>query len=152
MNNTRFVGYASSSSTPTFANLFKDEVVDFISDQVTLTLDGLDPSGRRIIVPRRTIGLVISSITSEWTPPTGDVHSKYTVAQNPINWQDEVIKMCIQRIVRDVSNNIQQQTRFNGTSKWNTVYGNFNPEGLQAHSKITVLERRPTSGMIAMRY
>jgi len=154
-NNQDFIKYTGyEESNPFLKDYFNDSTVDLISYKITELLQGVDPENRPIIVPKENIVNVMNNIYSSYRPNTGDIFGRYTIPSGTTtdSYIQNMIDQVIEVITSDVRTSILQETSNSRLSVWNTVYGDFNPHGLQQHSFIKVRNKRPTPFQFHMRY
>jgi hypothetical protein len=133
--------------------LESNNTIKKISDLITNLLIGVRSDNRDIIVPDKTIYSVMSSVYENYIPNTSDIHSRYVVPKKDIiDHMKEIEKQTISIIVSDVRNNIGIEEASSKLSVWNTVLGDFNEHGLQAHQKIKLREKRPMPMLFNMNY
>lgn len=149
----KYVGYSTMSQYT--QTLFKTATVDAISARITkaLAAAGVEPSGRPIVVPYKTICSVLSQVYDSYLPQMGDIVTRYSIA--PAHQDDyikNIIDQTIEIIVSDVSNNLEMAANNNRLTVWTTVMGSFNPHGLQAHDKPKINNRHPNMMEFNMNY
>lgn len=133
----RYAGYAGDNYNE---ELFCQKNIREMSEKISHLLKGVDPNGRNIIVPDKTIVSVMSDIYNNFVPKDiGNVWSRSidptsTLKQGVQDVIDDTIKV----IVSDVKNNIGTIENNKKLSIWTTVLGDFNAHGMMAHSKIKV--------------
>lgn len=151
-NYIKHVGYSESNAC--IKKYFDKHTVSTISYKITELLQGVDPSGRPIIVPNKTICSVMNDIYNSYRPPTGDIFSRYIVPSGTSseNYVQSMIDQVIEVITSDVRNNLGMEENNKKLSIWTTVYGDFNEHGLQQHSSIKVRKKRPTPMQFQMNY
>jgi hypothetical protein len=151
-NYSRYVGYNDHDYD--IKQYFNNTTVRTISAKVTELLNGVDPENRAIIVPDKTIWSVMSQIYNSYTPPTGDIYSRYIVPSETRfdsciqNMIDQVIEL----ITSDVRNNLGIEEHNRQLTIWTTVYGDFNQHGLRQVPPIKIRNKHPAYGQIHMRY
>ena len=149
-NYNRFVGY--TESTIGSQKLFSKQNISIMSNKIMQLLDGVHPSGKRIIVPDQTITSVLSQIYNRFQPATGDIYARYNIPTNEPNTDNyfqSIVDQAIEVIVSDVKNNIGMEEINSKLSVWTTVYGDFNSNGLRAHPQIKVREKNTNNrGMV----
>lgn len=139
-NYYRYVGWSESNNC--IKDYFKLQTVETISKKISDLLQGVDPSGKRIVVPNSTIYSVLSQIYNSYRPPTGDIYGRYNVpTDTPENYVQDLIDQTIEVIVVDVKNNIGVDEANSKLSIWNTVYGDFNNCGLRQFPPIKIREK-----------
>ena len=148
----KYVGYQESNSC--IQKYFSLETVQPISHKVTQLLMGVNAQNRPIIVPNKTICSVMDAIYSNYRPPTGDIYGRYNVptGESTTSYVQSMIDQVIEIIVADVRNNLETEENNSKLSIWSTLYGDFNQQGLQQHSKIKVRNKRPTPMQFQMNY
>jgi hypothetical protein len=147
-NNYRYVGWAENDCTKRYFNRTN---IKIISRKVTELLEGVDQSGRPIIVPDKTIISVMGDIYDSYRPAVGDIYGRYNVPTNePQNYIQDMIDQVIEVITSDVKANIGMADCNKTLSIWNTVYGDFNSKGLRQHSVIKVRDKNTNHrGMVS---
>ena len=148
----KHVGYQENNIS--IQQYFSRETIQTISHKVTELLMGVDPQNRPIIVPNKTICSVMDSVYSSYRPSTGDIYGRYNVpsGESTTSYVQSMIDQVIEIIVSDVKNNLETEQNNSKLSIWSTVYGDFNSQGLQQHSKIKVRNKRPTPMQFFMNY
>lgn len=135
-----------------YKNLFSKETLTQCQQKITQLLEGI--RDRPILVPLETIGHVISSCYETRRQYTSDMYSKYIQEETHIRQNDirDIIDRAINIIVTQISTEMKMEDNNNRLSVWNSVYGDFNSQGLRAHSQIKVRKRRPEAMQFHMRY
>jgi len=128
--------------------LFSTTNINKVSSKISELLVGVDFKNRKIIVPDKTIGSVMSSVYNNFKPTRSDMYSTYENNSDLSRVNDQVINI----IVSDVKNNIEMEEYNNKLSIWTTVLGDFNEHGLRQHSGIKIRERRPDPMLFNMNY
>lgn len=149
-NYYRYVGWQESNYC--IKNFFSKQTLKLISTKVTELLDGVDPNGKRIIVPDDIISHVMSSVYHNFTPATGDIYGRYNVPTNEPddNYYNIMIDQTIQVLVSNVKNNIEMDENNKKLTIWTTVLGDFNNHKLRQHAPIKVRERNTNfRGMVS---
>lgn len=137
----RYVGY--TESTPGIKNLFSDATLNLISYKITQLLEGVDPEGHPIVVPKSTISGVIDNIYQSQKPAVGDIFTRYIVpTKNGCeDMIQNIINQTIEVIVSDVRNTIGMDEHNKSLSIWTTVLGDFNEHQLRGHAPIKIREK-----------
>jgi hypothetical protein len=149
-NYNRYVGYEENESA---RFLFSIENLNNISRKITQLLDGVEPTGRPILVPRDTIASVMSNIYGNFVAPTSDIYSRYIIPNGqPQVLTQYIVDQTIETIVSTVRTDYAMRANNAKLTAWTTVYGNFNEHGLRAHSIIKVQEKRPNPMEFNMNY
>lgn len=139
-NYYRYVGWRENNKCIT--DYFSPETVKTISNKITQLLEGVDPSGRSIIVPDSTIYNVLNQIYISYRPPTSDIYGRYNIPKDtPESYVQSLINQTIEVIVVDVKNNIGVDEANSKLSIWNTVFGDFNNCGLRQFPPIKIREK-----------
>jgi hypothetical protein len=151
-NYQKHVGYKQNNVC--IQKYFSSSTIETISSKVTELLQGVDPGNRPIIVPNKTICSVMDAIYTNYRPPTGDIYGRYNVptGTSSESYVQNMIDQVIEVITSDVKNNLGMEECNRKLSIWSTVYGDFNTQGLQQHSKIKVRNKRPTPMLFNMNY
>ena len=151
-NYVRYVGYKEDNVC--IREYFGTKTVRTISNKVTELLQGVDPDNRPIIVPDKTICDMMSSIYNTYSPPTGDIYSRYIIptGTSSESYVQNMIDQVIEVITSNVKNSLGMEENNRKLSIWTTVYGDFNEHSLRAHAPIKVLNKRPQPFMFNMHY
>jgi hypothetical protein len=157
-NDTDFqahVGWEQTSGdSDELAYLFSDSTLNVISNQISDALRGVDPEGRRIIIPNDKIANVLSSVYRFGTrTDIGAIYSKDTIPnmeeRNDIrNFINQTITIVVSAI-RDEMEMIANNKKL---SIWDTVLGDFNSQGLRQHAPIKLRNRHPQYMAFNMNY
>lgn len=149
------VGWADTSEgVPGIDTLFSDQNVASLSDAITRALDGVDPRGRRIVVPRDNIVEVLSSVYRFGTRQNiGDIYTRYIVPQAEARCDLRSINnQTINIIVSGLRDSIQMEENNKKLTVWTTLLGDFNREGLRSHAPIKIKRRHPQYMAFNMNY
>lgn len=147
----KHVGYSSSDCDTN--GFFDKSIINYISSTVTKALDGVDPTGKSIIVPDKTIHSVMNDVYYTYRPRTGDIYSRHIIKPDPNDTGEHtMINEVIEIITSDVRNNIGIQENNKQLSIWTTMLGDFNEHGLRSHPKIKIRKKRPRTMQFNMNY
>jgi hypothetical protein len=152
---SKYVGWGQTiQDRPDYDSLWSPARLTVIQDKITQLLDGLDESGRQIIIPLQTIGNVLSQCFESNRPQVGSIYSRYIQMEPESNRNDirDIIDRTINIIVSQVKNEylmIQQNKKL---TKWNILLGDFNKEGLRAHAPIKIRNKHPQLMMFNLNY
>jgi hypothetical protein len=151
-NYMKHVGYTENN--PCIKYYFHPSQVKTISHKITELLQGVDPQGRPIIVPDKTICSIMSEVYDSYRPPTGDIYGRYNVPSGNgfESYVQSMIDQVIEIIVSDVRINMGMEEYNKSLSIWSTVYGDFNEHKLRQHPPIKILSKRPTPLQFNMKY
>jgi hypothetical protein len=153
-NNLKYVGWDSSQSECEKL-LFTPGTVRYISNKLSELLRGVDPTGKKIVVTDDVITSVLTSQLNAQIPQVGDIYSRYIImdeAERKRNDIQEIINRSIQVIYEYVKNEIEMEENNQKLSIWNTVYGDFNSQGLRQTPPIKTKKRRPDPFLFNMNY
>lgn len=153
-NNLKYVGWDSSESECSKL-LFTPQTVRYISNKLSELLRGVDPTGKKIVVTDDVITSVLTSQLNAQIPLVGDIYSRYIImdeAERTRNDIQEIIDRSIQIIYDYVKNEIEMEENNQKLSIWNTVYGDFNSQGLRQTPPIKTKKRRPDPFLFNMNY
>ena len=134
---------------------FSKPTIRTISAKITDFLEGVDPKGRSIVVPDKTILSIMGDIYNSYKPPVGDIQSRLIVSSGSIyrdNYIQNMIDQTIEIITSYVKNTIGIEENNKKLTIWTTVYGDFNRHGLQQTPKIKIRNKHPTHFQFHMRY
>jgi len=147
----RHVGYEQNNGC--IAQYFARQTIETISHKVTELLEGVDPQERMIVVPDDKIANVMSAIHDGYRHPVGDIFTRHHIVsgESP-NYLQNMIDQVINVIVSDVKNTIDTQENNKKLTIWTTVLGDFNNEGLRAHSAIKIRNKHPAQMQFNMNY
>jgi len=125
------------------AFIFSRENIDYLSSAISEALQGLDPEGRTIVIPDDKICNVLNSVYRSGTRPNvGDMYTRYNIPS--IQTRNDIRDMNNQTIgiiVSYIKNEIEMTENNKKLTVWNTLYGDFNKEGLRAHPPIKIRKR-----------
>lgn len=151
MNYQRYVGWSENNLC--VRKFYSPQTVKLISKKVTELTKGVDPKNRSIVVPDERIIEVMDGVYQGYTPPTGDIYTRYVV---PNNEQHNMVQSLIDQTIEIITSNIRNTIgieEYNKTlSTWVQVYGDFNTHGLRSHDIIKTQEKRPTPMQFNMNY
>jgi hypothetical protein len=148
-NTYKFVGWRPNDNC--INTLFTNTTINKISQRISKLLLGVDPNGRKIVVPDQTIISVLNEVYSSFRPQTGDMYTRMIIpsSENP-NYIQNMINQTIEIIVTDVRNNLGIEEANSKLNIWQTVLGDFNVNGLRGHDVIKLRKRRPNfSGFVS---
>lgn len=142
---TRNVGFMTGNET--FADLFSDKTLAWMSNEIATLLAGAGPDGRDIVVPRSTIAGVLNNVYTTYRPQVGDIYSRYNITQlEPRDDANHMIRNTIEIIVDQVRDEFQMAAHNKSLSIWDSVLlGNgISRKGLRQYAPIKLRENRPT--------
>lgn len=149
----RHVGWDASKQNNAMDFLFSEQNIRYLSSKITEMLDGVDPTGKSIIVTDRVISGVLSSIAGNHSRGNiGDIHSRYIIPQEPECHVTSIIERTIETIVNHIKSEIDTEKCNESLSIWNSIRGGQNELGLMPHPKIKLQERRPQHMAFNMNY
>jgi hypothetical protein len=136
------------------AFLFGRKNMEYLSGAITEALEGLDPEGRSIIIPDDKICNVLNSVYRYGTRPNiGDIYTRDIIP--PIQDRNDIRDInnqTITIIVSYIRNELEMTANNKTLTVWNTLYGDFNPQGLRAHPIIKLRKRHPQYMAFNMNY
>lgn len=151
---TQFANYTFGDNA--FAkSLFSDDTIDHISKLVTKYLDGVDPSGKKIVVTCRTISNALSSIFENYRPNTQDIYTRYNITKTtglPMDDYNYIVYQTVDLIVNQIKLEIETAVQNSKLTVWTTVLGESNQHGLRAHDQIKIRKRKPPGMLFNMNY
>ncbi|MDC3332919.1 hypothetical protein OAV62_01625 [bacterium] len=140
---------------PNYETLWTPDRLGMLQQKITQLLEGVSEDGRPILVPITAIGHVISQVYQSHRPQVGSIYSRY-IQMDPEGQRNDIRDIedrSINIIVSQIRNEMMTIQNNKRLTIWNTVYGDFNKEGLRAHSGIKIRKKRPNVSMgIGMRY
>lgn len=142
-NFMRHAGWSQDYSyNDCLAQYFCQETVDKISRQVTQNLDGVGPNNRPIVVTDEVICHVMSNVYQDSNGKVGNIYTIFTI---PDVAPDDYIVNMIDRCIEIITNNIRTEYGMiecnSKLTKWTTVLGDFNKNGLRSHPIIKIREK-----------
>lgn len=150
-NYNTYVGWQETSNA--VVGFFNSDTVKMISTKVSELLEGVDEKNRKIVVPNNLIVDVMNGIQKSYTPPVGDINTRYNIPkESPTDYKQDMIDQTIQIIVNDVKYNLGMEQNNAKLTAWTTVYGDFNQKGLRSHAPIKIRNKRPASMQFNMNY
>lgn len=153
----KYINWSSIvDQSPELQKLLSEENLTYCQKEITRLLKGVHPEGRDIIVTKRSISALLFSIYDEHVKTfkqVGDIYSRYVL---PIELHRDDLSRIVDKTIRTIVNTerTEYETIRNNQriTVWNTMYGDFNQEGLRAHSTIKLRERRPAPLQFHMNY
>lgn len=142
-NFMRYIGWNKEYSyNPCLSKYFCQETVDKVSRQVTQNLQGVGPNNRPIIVTDDVICHVMSSVYQDRKGKVGDIYTIFTIADvSP----DDIVLSMIDRTIEIITTNITNEYGMiennSKLTKWTTLLGDFNLQGLRSHPIIKIREK-----------
>jgi hypothetical protein len=150
-----YVGWKNTSSnTPGLEFLYSVENLTNLQQIIKTSLRGLHPEGKDIIVPIENIMNVVSNIFENANrTDIGCIYSRDIVApKTPRNDVKTINEQSIQAICNMLRSQFETEANNKKLTVWNTVYGDFNKEGLRAHPPIKLRNRHPQYMAFNMKY
>jgi hypothetical protein len=147
------VGYSSSlQAFPDYQNLFSVTQLTQIQNKITELLRGV--ANRPILVPFDKIASVINSVASNGRPNVGDIYSRYILPDINLNRNDyrDIIDRTIEVIVTYIRNEYEINESNQKLTVWNSLYGDFNKQGLRAHAPVKIRQNGPARFQFNMNY
>jgi hypothetical protein len=150
-NYMRYVGWQESNAS--VSKYYSPDTVKLISRKVSELTRGVDPKGRKIVVPDKNICSVLDAIYVQNTPAVGDIFTRYIIPNNEQeNLVQSMIDQTIEIIVDSIKGNMGMEQANEKLSAWVQVLGDFNTHGLRQHAPIKTLENRPSVMQFNMNY
>lgn len=149
------VGWQQTSDDSVALNyLFSSSTLDLISKEISDALRGVDPEGRRIIVPNDKIANVLSSVYRNGTrTDIGGIYSTFTIPDiQSRNDLRNIINQTINIVVSSIKNEMEIIENNKKLSVWNSVLGDFNTQGLRFYPPIKLRSRHPQYMAFEMHY
>lgn len=140
---------------PNYDTLWTPQRLVMLQEKITQLLEGVSEDGRPIVVSIENIAHVLSQVYDTHRPEVGSIYSRYiqNFPENSRNDIREIEDRAINIIVTYVRNEIEIAQNNRRLTIWNSLYGDFNKEGLRAHSNIKIRKRRPNVNMgVPLRY
>lgn len=149
----KYIGF-DVNNFPLLKTYFCKETLALISEKVSHILQGVDPEGRKIVVPYDKICHVMSAVYNTHRPNTGDIFTRYNILPGtaPVDIIRDMIDRTIQIITSTIRNELGIIENNEKLTVWTTVLGDFNEEGLRSHSIIKLRRRRPNRMEFNMNY
>jgi hypothetical protein len=134
--------------------LYSVENLSNLQKIITKSLEGVHPDGKDIIVPLNEIASSLSNIFENANRTNiGDIHTRYIVPQEtPRNDCKTINEQTIQAIVSLLRTQFQVEKNNKKLTVWNTLYGDFNKEGLRAYPPIKLRNKHPQYMAFNMNY
>lgn len=131
--------------------LWNKHRLEVIQKKITELLHGV--CTRPIVVPLQTISNVMSQVYKSNDPNVGDIYSRHII-DTEIHRNDirDIVDRTINIIVTQIRNEYEQQKQNNQLTIWNTLYGDFNSQGLRQHPPIKLSNRRSNRMQFNMNY
>jgi hypothetical protein len=138
--NTRHVLWNTTSD---YDNIyFSQTTIDIISRQVTQNLMGVMPGNKPIKVTDRVINNTMNNVYEDRMGRVADIYTIFTVLDHaPENSTQSLIDRCIEIISSNIRTEYEMIENNSKLTKWTTVLGDFNTQGLRSHSTIYTREK-----------
>lgn len=151
----RHVGWGSTEQFDSpFKQLWTKQNLEMIQRKITELLMGVDKNNRPIIVPVDKIASVMNSVYDSHRPQIGDIYSRFILPEMTDKRND--IRDIIDRTIEIITSTIRNEYEIIENNKkltvWNTLYGDFNKEGLRAHAPIKIRKGGPMRFQFHMNY
>jgi len=143
---TRNVGWGVSiQDRPEYKSLFTQEHLLKMQYKITQLLEGVDKYKRPIIVPLETIASVMNEVVYNNSPIVGDIYSRYILPDIEASRNDfrDVVDRTIEIIVSNIKNEYLMIECNQKLTVWNSLLGDFNKQGIRAHSNIKIRNNGP---------
>lgn len=149
----RYAGWAANAEDPNFKLLFSKDRMLTYQQKITQLLEGVG-KGRPIIVPLDTIGSVLFQCYESNNPQVGDIYSRYIQEgiESQRNDTRDIVDRAINIIVSQIRNEYEITENNRKLTVWNSLYGDFNKQGLRAHAPIKLRKKRVPQMMFMMNY
>ena len=144
----------TSDESEVLGYLFSNNTLDLISNEISNALRGVDPEGRRIVIPHDKIANVLSSVHRHGTrTDIGDIFTTFTIpdmqSRNDVR---NMINQTLNIVVSAIKNEVEITENNKKLSVWNTVLGDFNTQGLRQHAPIKLRTKHPQYMAFNMNY
>lgn len=155
MGYKKYIGWEQTiGENPNFQFLFAPDRMLTYQKKITELLQGVGPEGRPIIVPIETIGSVLFQCYETNTPQVGDIYSRYIIED--IESQRNDVRVIVDRAINIIVSQIRTEYEMTANNRkltiWNSLYGDFNKQGLRAHPPIKIRKRRSERMQFHMNY
>lgn len=151
----RHVGWGSTDQMDSpFKILWTKENLMMMQRKITEILQGVDKDNRPIIVPIDKITHVMNSVYDSHRPQIGDIYSRFILPEMSDRRNDirDIIDRTIEIITSTIRNEYEIIENNRKLTVWNTLYGDFNKEGLRAHAPIKIRKGGPARFQFNMNY
>ncbi len=151
----KYVGWESTiNDNRTYQFLWNPDRLRIYQQKITQLLEGTSPDGRPIVVPIETISNVLFQCFESNKPQVGDIYSRYIQGETESHRNDvrDIVDRAINIIVNQITTEYEMITNNQKLTVWNTLYGDFNKEGLRAHPPIKIRKRRSERMQFNMNY
>jgi hypothetical protein len=139
-NYYRYVGWNENYGC--MKEYFSQATVNIISSQCTQNLMGVLPGNRPIIVADKVICHVMSNVYEDRMSKVGDIYTIFNIPnERTVDFVQEMIDRCIEIITNNISTEYGMIECNSKLTKWTTVLGSFNREGLRSHPIIKIREK-----------
>lgn len=143
MNYGKHAGYETNDKEY-LKYFFDDKIISSIQSFLADKLQPYEEQKRRVIVDKEIIINTMQSVINDKRPIVGDIHTRYLMA-NMDETFDDIKKQTIEIIYSTLKNEMEIEANNANLSVWNTLYGDFNSQGLRQHPPVKI--RKNTSGM-----
>lgn len=132
--------------------LFSEENVNEMSREISAHLTGVDPKGRKIVVPNDKIYGVLSNVQENYVSNTGDIYTRYNLNRPMIDDYSYIRAQTIQTIVETIRNELEIIANNQKLTVWTSVLGEHNNHRLRSHDILKIKKRRPAPMQFNMNY
>lgn len=153
-NHTTLRHYGYDETEKNYQTLFSGEVVEMIRKEVLSRVAKSNARNVKIVLSSNTVRDALSSVHRNYKPPVQDMFSMHLQAHNynRLGKEEQIIKETIELMSKQCINELDTLHYNSQLSKWNTLLGDFNQEGLRSHDKIKLRHKRPSSFQFNMKY
>lgn len=144
----------TSSGCKVLEFLYSPENLNNIQKTLKELLKNVHPEGKTIVVPHKQIAEVLSNIYDNQTRQNvGDIYSRYIIPQEePRNDVQSINKQTIQAIYNMLKTQFEVEANNKKLTIWNSLYGDFNDQGLRAHPPIKIRKKHGQYMAFNMKY
>lgn len=150
-----FVGWSNTSDQDCALNfLLSEENINSLQEVITRSLRDVHPEKKKIVVAKDIIAGVLSNVYRFGTRTNiGDIYTRYIIPQNEDRCDVRTINnQTINIITRQIKDEFEVIENNKRLTVWNTMYGDFNKEGLRAHAPIKIRRKHPQYMAFNMKY
>jgi hypothetical protein len=155
MSYMSYVGWRQTSSgCKPLDFLYSSTNLNNIQNILKKLLKDIHPEGKSIVVKHEQIAQVLSNIYENQTKQNiGDIYSRYIIPQDKErNDIESINKQTIQAIYNLLKTQFEVESNNKKLTIWNSLYGDFNEQGLRAHPPIKIRKKHAQYMAFNMKY
>ena len=148
----QFVGWNTISEwSPLPRMVFTKRTVNLIRQKVYEYL--LKDMNKKVVPSERVTIIALYGVYENHIPRTGDIYGKFLVVdETQRNDYGYIVDKTISMLIDGIRNDIEMSEANSKLTIWNTVFGDFNENGLRQHAPIKLRNKGPDRMLFHMKY